>query len=78
MMTSRCEYRLLLRQDNADERLTEKALRTGLISDERYGRLMRKRERIQKALSSLDFIAPPGEALKELLLKKVRACLPPV
>lgn len=70
MMTSRCEYRLLLRQDNADERLTEKALRTGLISDERYGRLMRKRERIQKALSSLDFIAPPGEALKELLLKK--------
>lgn len=70
MMTSRCEYRLLLRQDNADERLTQKARRTGLISDERYDLLMRKQERVQKALASLERTVPPGEALKKLLEEK--------
>jgi tRNA uridine 5-carboxymethylaminomethyl modification enzyme len=67
MMTSRCEYRLLLRQDNADIRLTEKARRLGLISDARYDALMRKRELTEAALSALDAVAPPSEALAAYL-----------
>lgn len=67
MMTSRCEYRLLLRQDNADLRLTEKARRTGLVSGERYAKLMHKRERVERALETLGRAVPPSEALSEFL-----------
>jgi tRNA uridine 5-carboxymethylaminomethyl modification enzyme len=70
MMTSRCEYRLLLRQDNADERLTEKARRTGLISPERVELLARKQERVQSALRSLDRLVPPDETLRQLLSER--------
>ncbi|MEZ4627164.1 MAG: hypothetical protein R2912_03400 [Eubacteriales bacterium] len=56
-----------LAQDNADERLTHKALRTGLITGERYERLMQKRDRIETAMATLDKTVPPSEALRQLL-----------
>jgi len=67
MMTSRCEYRLLLRQDNADARLTEKARRLGLVSEARYRRLMDKQEAVQRALTALDASVPPTDALAAYL-----------
>ena len=56
MMTSRAEYRLLLRQDNADLRLTKKGYEIGLISEERYRKLLRKEELIQKEIERVEHI----------------------
>lgn len=53
MLTSRAEYRLLLRQDNADLRLTERGHEVGLISDERYNRFLEKRKAIDTELERL-------------------------
>ena len=63
MLTSRSEYRLLLRQDNADLRLTETGHRVGLISDERYARLLEKKRLIEQETERIKHvnIAPTAE-----------------
>lgn len=54
MMTSRAEYRLLLRQDNADLRLTKLGYEIGLIDEERYQRLLRKEKQIQEEIDRVN------------------------
>ena len=68
MMTSRCEYRLLLRQDNADRRLLEEGRRVGLIDDELYEAKTEKFKLIDKEIERAEStFLPPSEKLNELL-----------
>lgn len=68
MMTSRSEYRLLLRQDNADLRLTPLGYEIGLISEERYQAFLEKRTQIHQEIARLESITlPPSAPLQEYL-----------
>ena len=68
MMTSRAEYRLLLRQDNADLRLTEIGYKIGLISDDRYNRFLIKKQNIEKEIERIkNTIIKPTEEVNNFL-----------
>ena len=71
MMTSRAEYRLLLRQDNADLRLTEKGHDVGLISNERYEKFLHKKQNIEKEIERLkNTVVRPTEEVNKFLVEQ--------
>ena len=69
MMTSRAEYRLLLRQDNADLRLRKKGWEVGLIDDETYHKLQEKERRIQEEIERVEHATVGGSAEVQSLLE---------
>lgn len=71
MMTSRSEYRLLLRQDNADQRLTPIGYRIGLISEERYQAFLAKWEAIDREIQRLEHTTlSPSQRLNDILVSR--------
>ncbi len=71
MMTSRAEYRLILRQDNADLRLTEIGHNIGLIDDERYERVVWKKSAIEKEIERLNSVKVGANTEVQALLEKL-------
>ncbi len=69
MMTSRSEYRLLLRQDNADERLTPFGYRVGLISEERYKNFLKKQDMIEQEIQRVTSVVVPPKTANPILGK---------
>ncbi|MCL2463284.1 MAG: tRNA uridine-5-carboxymethylaminomethyl(34) synthesis enzyme MnmG, partial [Defluviitaleaceae bacterium] len=71
MMTSRAEYRLLLRQDNADARLMPKGCEIGLVSREKYDKLVRKLQAVAGEIERIEaVVVPPGAEINAFLAER--------